>query len=182
MHFPKNWYLRQRIGIVPFGLLPKSATSKSDTVRRLTWCSISGPSCDRTVPEPHLLKPPGLRRWWHTLYTFGRLDYAVNNAGIEGQITSITELAKQEWDRVIDTNLKGTFLCLQHEARAMLAGGRGGAIVNVGSVNSFLGFAFGAGYCASNHGLIGLTTRSECARFSCHGAAPAWYERQEPCV
>ena len=91
--------------------------------------------------------------------TFGRLDYAVNNAGIEGQITSITELAEQ--DRVIDTNLKGVFLCLQHETRAMMAGGRGGAIVNVGSVNSFLGFAFGAGYCASKHGLIGLTTKSE---------------------
>ena len=60
-------------------------------------------------------------------------------------------------------HLKGAFLCLQHEARAMLASGRdgaivNGAIVNVGSVNSFLGFAFGAGYCASKHGLIGLTT------------------------
>lgn len=99
----------------------------------------------------------------HAIGKFGRLDYAVNNAGIEGQIVSITELAEQEWDRVIGTNLKGAFLCLQHEARAMLAGGRGGAIVNgaivnVGSVNSFLGFAFGAGYSASKHGLIGLTT------------------------
>ena len=99
----------------------------------------------------------------HAIGKFGRLDYAVNNAGIEGQIASITELAEQEWDRAIDTNLKGAFLCLQHEARAMLAGGRDGAIVNraivnVGSVNSFLGFAFGAGYCASKHGLIGLTT------------------------
>ena len=94
----------------------------------------------------------------HAIGKFGRLDYAVNNAGIEGRIVSITELAEQEWDRVLDTNLKGAFLCLQHEARAMLASGRGGAIVNVGSVNSFLGFAFGAGYCASKHGLIGLTT------------------------
>lgn len=94
----------------------------------------------------------------HSIGRFGRLDYAVNNAGIEGRIASITELAEEEWDRVLDTNLKGSFLCLQHEAQAMLAGGRGGAIVNVGSVNSFLGFAFGAGYCASKHGLIGLTT------------------------
>src|ERR1051325_11314612 len=99
----------------------------------------------------------------HSIGTFGRLDYAGNNTGIEGQIASITELAEQEWDRVIGTNLKGAFLCLQHEARAMLAGAPdgamvNGAIVNVGSVNSFLGFAFGAGYCASKHGLIGLTT------------------------
>jgi len=75
----------------------------------------------------------------HAIETFGRLDYAVNNAGIEGKIAPITELPEQEWDRVLDTNLKGTFLCLQHEARAMLAGGHGGAIINVGSVNSFLG-------------------------------------------
>jgi NAD(P)-dependent dehydrogenase (short-subunit alcohol dehydrogenase family) len=94
----------------------------------------------------------------HALDTFGRLDYAVNNAGIEGEFASITTLPEEEFDRVIGINLKGTFLCLQHESRAMLASGRGGAIVNVGSVNSFLGFAHGAGYVASKHGLIGLTT------------------------
>ena len=94
----------------------------------------------------------------HTIETFGRLDYAVNNAGIEGKFASITDLPEQEWDRVLDTNLKGTFLCLQHEARAMLAGGHGGAIVNLGSVNSFLGFATGSAYVASKHGQIGLTT------------------------
>jgi NAD(P)-dependent dehydrogenase (short-subunit alcohol dehydrogenase family) len=94
----------------------------------------------------------------HALDTFGRLDYAVNNAGIEGEFASITTLPEEEFDRVIGINLKGTFLCLQHESRAMLASGRGGAIVNVGSINSFLGFAHGAGYVASKHGLIGLTT------------------------
>jgi NAD(P)-dependent dehydrogenase (short-subunit alcohol dehydrogenase family) len=80
----------------------------------------------------------------HAIETFGRLDYAVNNAGIEGKLAGITDLPEQEWDRVLDTNLKGTFLCLQYEARAMLAGGHGGAIVNVGSVNSFLGFPTGS--------------------------------------
>jgi len=94
----------------------------------------------------------------HTVETFGRLDYAVNNAGIEGQLAGITDLPEQEWDRVLDTNLKGTFLCLQHEARAMLAGRHGGAIVNVGSINSFLGFPAGSAYAASKHGQIGLTT------------------------
>jgi NAD(P)-dependent dehydrogenase (short-subunit alcohol dehydrogenase family) len=94
----------------------------------------------------------------HTIKTFGRLDYAVNNAGIEGKLASITDLPEQEWDRVLDTNLKGTFLCLQHEARAMLTGGHGGSIVNVGSVNSFLGFPTGSAYVASKHGQIGLTT------------------------
>ncbi|MBY0372723.1 MAG: glucose 1-dehydrogenase [Bryobacteraceae bacterium] len=94
----------------------------------------------------------------HAISTFGRLDFAVNNAGIEGQFSPITELAEQEWDRVLDINLKGAYLCLHHEARAMLAAGHGGAIVNIGSVNSFLGFPGGAAYVASKHALIGLTT------------------------
>ncbi len=94
----------------------------------------------------------------HTIETFGRLDYAVNNAGIEGQFTSVIDLLEEEWDRVLDINLKGTFLCLKYEARAMLVGNVGGAIVNVGSVNSFLGFPTGAAYVSSKHALIGLTT------------------------
>lgn len=93
-----------------------------------------------------------------TVETFGRLDFAVNNAGIEGEIQGITEFAEDNWDRVLDINLKGTFLCLKYESAAMLAGGHGGSIVNVGSVNSFLGFGGGAAYCASKHGQVGLTT------------------------
>lgn len=94
----------------------------------------------------------------HTIDTYGRLDFAVNNAGIEGKWAPIIDLPEQEWDRVLDTNLKGVYLCLQHEARAMLAGGHGGAIVNIGSVNSFLGFPTGSAYVASKHALIGLTS------------------------
>ena len=94
----------------------------------------------------------------HAIKAYGRLDYAVNNAGIEGRWVGITELAEDEWDRVLDINLKGTFLCMKHEARAMLDCGHGGAIVNIGSVNSFLGFQTGSAYVASKHGMIGLTT------------------------
>jgi len=94
----------------------------------------------------------------HTLEAFGRLDYAVNNAGIEGHFAGVVDLPEEEWDRVLNINLKGTFLCLKYEARAMLAAGQGGAIVNVGSINSFLGFPSGAAYVSSKHGLIGLTT------------------------
>ncbi|MEO7539954.1 MAG: glucose 1-dehydrogenase [Pyrinomonadaceae bacterium] len=94
----------------------------------------------------------------HAISTYGRLDFAVNNAGIEGTIAAITDLAEDDWDQVLDINLKGTYLCLKYEARAMLDAGNGGAIVNVGSVNSFLGFAGGAAYATSKHGLIGLTT------------------------
>ena len=59
----------------------------------------------------------------HAVETFGPLDYAVSNAG---------------WGQVLAANLKGTFLCLEYESRAMLAGGRGGAIVNVGLTTSVL--------------------------------------------
>jgi len=65
----------------------------------------------------------------HAIKTFGRLDYAVNNAGIEGRFSAITELAEDDWDQVLNINLKGTFLGMQHQARAMLAAGNGGAIV-----------------------------------------------------
>jgi len=94
----------------------------------------------------------------HTVERFGRLDFGVNNAGIEGEFQGITEFSEELWDRVLDTNLKGTFLCLKYEAQSMLEGGRGGAIVNVGSVNSFLGFGGGAAYAASKDAQVGLTT------------------------
>jgi len=94
----------------------------------------------------------------HTIKVFGRLDYAVNNAGVEGKLNGITDLSEDDWDQVLDINLKGTFLCMKYEARAMLNLGHGGAIVNIGSVNSFLGFPTGSAYVTSKHGLIGLTT------------------------
>lgn len=94
----------------------------------------------------------------HTLDTFGRLDIGVNNAGIEGDVAGVTEMSLEQWKRVIEVNLQGTFLSMKHEARAMLDGGRGGAIVNVGSVNSFLGVQGGGAYAASKHGQVGLTT------------------------
>jgi NAD(P)-dependent dehydrogenase (short-subunit alcohol dehydrogenase family) len=94
----------------------------------------------------------------HAIETFGQLDYAVNNAATEGRFAPILDLADEEWDRVIDINLKGAFLSMKHEARAMLTAGHGGAIVNVGSVNSFLGAATASAYCTSKHGMVGLTT------------------------
>ena len=110
----------------------------------------------------------------HTIETFGRLDYAVNNAAIEGKLAAITDLPEEEWDRVMDTNLKSVFLCLQQEARAMLAGGRHGAIVNVGSVNSFLGFPTGSAYVTFK----ARTDRAHHVRF--RGAGAAGNPRESP--
>ena len=104
----------------------------------------------------------------HAVETHGRLDIAVNNAGLGTQVYAITDLPDDYWDRVQDTNLKGNFLCLKHEARAMLAAGNGGAIINVGSVNTFLGCPGAAAYCASKAGQLALTTCAS-AELAAHG-------------
>lgn len=62
----------------------------------------------------------------HAIESFGRLDFCVNNAGVEGEFASIVDFPEEEFDRVLAINLKGTFLSMKYEARAMLAGGHGG--------------------------------------------------------
>ncbi|MEO9822869.1 MAG: SDR family NAD(P)-dependent oxidoreductase [Paracoccaceae bacterium] len=94
----------------------------------------------------------------HAAETHGRLDIAVNNAGIGAEVFPVVDTPDEWWDRVQNTNLRGNFLCLKYEARAMLAAGNGGAIVNVGSVNSLLGCPMAAAYCASKAGQLALTT------------------------
>jgi NAD(P)-dependent dehydrogenase (short-subunit alcohol dehydrogenase family) len=94
----------------------------------------------------------------HAVETHGRLDIAVNGAGMGTQVFPVIDLPDDYWDEVQATNLKGNFLCLKHEARAMLAVGNGGSIINVGSVNTFLGCPGAAAYCASKAGQLALTT------------------------
>lgn len=87
---------------------------------------------------------------------FGGLDYAVNNAGVEGRRALVGDYEFDEWRRVLAVNLDGTFLCMRAEIPAMLSRG-GGAIVNVGSTASFGGVATMPAYTASKHGILGLT-------------------------
>ena len=87
---------------------------------------------------------------------WGRLDFAVNNAGVGGVRARTAEYPREAWDAVIAVNLTGVWLSMQHEIPAMLAGG-GGSIVNVASVAGVLGFPHYAAYSASKHGVIGLT-------------------------
>ena len=67
----------------------------------------------------------------------GRLDCAVNAAAIEFEAGPLADCADEDFDRMFAVNARGSFLCMKHELRAMLAGGRGGSIVNIASTNSF---------------------------------------------
>jgi NAD(P)-dependent dehydrogenase (short-subunit alcohol dehydrogenase family) len=91
-----------------------------------------------------------------TLATFGRLDCAFNNAGIEQALTPLPDQTEETYDQIMDVNVKGVWLSLKHEIPAMLKTG-GGAIVNSSSVAGLIGFATVPVYVASKHAVIGLT-------------------------
>jgi glucose 1-dehydrogenase len=86
-----------------------------------------------------------------TVKAFGGLDILVNNAGIEKQIP-LLETSQQDWERILRTNLTGTFLCLREAAKVMVDGG-GGVIVNMSSVHEFIPWPGFAPYCASKGGV-----------------------------
>lgn len=86
----------------------------------------------------------------------GGLDIAVNAAGVYGTTTAIARLSVDEWDRVININLRGVFSCMRSELPHLLNAG-GGAIVNISSVAGRQGYPGQSAYAASKHGVIGLT-------------------------
>jgi NAD(P)-dependent dehydrogenase (short-subunit alcohol dehydrogenase family) len=93
-----------------------------------------------------------------TVATFGRLDIAVNNAGIGGQMTRIHEMDEGYWDSVIAIDLKGVWLSMKYELAAMLSSG-GGSIINISSMAGVKGAPVaGSAYAAAKHGVVGLTT------------------------
>lgn len=91
-----------------------------------------------------------------TIATYGRLDYAFNNAGINEEHGPLTDCTEAEWDRIISINLKGIWLCMKYEIPQMLKLGRG-VIVNTASVVGLTGGRGFPAYVASKHGIIGLT-------------------------
>ena len=91
-----------------------------------------------------------------TIQTFARLDIAFNNAGIEQPLAAAADISEDQWDRIIDIDLRGVFLCMKHEIPLMLEQG-GGAIVNTSSGAGVKGFKDQAAYAAAKHGIIGLT-------------------------
>ena len=89
--------------------------------------------------------------------TYGRLDCALNNAGVSGMHTRIVEYKEEAWDKVIGVNLKGVWLCMKYEIMQMLKQGSG-SIVNTASTAGLVGSALGnSAYVASKHGIVGLS-------------------------
>jgi NAD(P)-dependent dehydrogenase (short-subunit alcohol dehydrogenase family) len=91
-----------------------------------------------------------------TIETFGRLDVAFNNAGVEQEPKAAAELTEEEWDRIVAIDLHGVFLCMKYEIPLMLQQG-GGAIVNTSSGAGVKGFEGQAAYVAAKHGVVGLS-------------------------
>jgi len=91
-----------------------------------------------------------------TIANYGRLDFAFNNAGIEGTPASITDCSNENWDKTMNINLKGVWLCMKYQIPEMLKVG-GGVIVNNASIAGLVGFAGVPAYVASKHAVVGLT-------------------------
>ena len=96
-----------------------------------------------------------------TVEAYGRLDVAVNNAGIGGVQAATEDYSEADWDRVMAVNLRGVWLCMKHELARLTAtteaGAPDGAIVNVASILGLVGFATAPAYVAAKHGVVGLT-------------------------
>jgi NAD(P)-dependent dehydrogenase (short-subunit alcohol dehydrogenase family) len=115
----------------------------------------------------------------HALRTFGRLDCAVNNAGIAGPVNvPVAEVEEDEWDEVMNVNLRAVWLCMKYEIPAMIAGGSG-SIVNVSSIYGYKPSPIGhAPYSATKHAVIGLTRSAAidyaAQRLRCNVVAPGF--------
>ena len=92
----------------------------------------------------------------HAVTTYGRLDVAFNNAGIEGEMAPLLEQTEENYQQVMDINVKGVWLSMKCQIAQMLKHG-GGAIVNNASVLASVGVPGGAIYVASKHAVLGLT-------------------------
>jgi len=99
---------------------------------------------------------------------FGSVDIFVNNAGIGFMMKPLLDVDPADWDKVLAVNLSGAFYCTQAAAKAMIAGGRGGRIINIASQAAKTGFPHLPAYVSSKHGMVGLT-RASAVELGAHG-------------
>ncbi|MFP4218537.1 MAG: SDR family NAD(P)-dependent oxidoreductase, partial [Salinarchaeum sp.] len=90
------------------------------------------------------------------LDTFGKIDILANNAGI-WNVTDLVEMDEQQWDELVDSDLKGTWLCAKHVGRHLVDRGDGGKIVSTASTAGLVGAKGSGHYTAAKHGVVGLT-------------------------
>ncbi len=114
-----------------------------------------------------------------TVRVFGGLYGACNNAGVSGELSATADYTVKEWDRVMNINLRGQWLCMKYQIPLLLQNG-GGSIVNVSSILGTVGFENAPAYVAAKHGLNGLT-KTAALEYSSKGirvntVAPAFIE------
>lgn len=102
-----------------------------------------------------------------TIELHGRLDCAYNNAGILGDIVPLVDHSEESWDRTVDTNLKGTWLCMKYQIQQMLKRGAG-AIVNTTATAAIKGSPHRSAYAASKAGIIAIS-KSAAMEYAEHG-------------
>lgn len=116
----------------------------------------------------------------YVIKNYGRVDILVNNAGITRD-NLLMKMSEEEFDAVIETNLKGTFNCMKQVSRQMLKQ-KSGRIINISSVSGIMGNAGQANYCASKAGLIGMTksaARELASRgITCNAVAPGFIDTE----
>jgi NAD(P)-dependent dehydrogenase (short-subunit alcohol dehydrogenase family) len=143
-------------------------TGRRQSEGRLLVSDIKRNSGSAAFIQADLSQPEQVKRIVpFTLKTFGRLDYAFNNAGISGENRLLTDQTERAFDRIFAVNVKAMFLLLQDEVKQMMAQGNGGSIVNTASVGGLLAFPTAGPYVASKHAVLGLTKTAaiECGRY-----------------
>lgn len=153
-------WAREGARVVISDLNEKDGEATAALVRQQGGDAIFVPS---NVGEPDSCKALVQRAVAH----YGRLDLACNNAGIGGPQAALVDYPLEGWAQVININLSGVFLGMQHQIAAMLQNG-GGSIVNMASILGMVGMAGSPAYTAAKHGVIGLT-QVAALEYSAHG-------------
>ncbi len=163
-------FLREGARVMISSVHPASVEAALKELQALG--TVEGLACDVAREEDvvHLVS--------ETIRRFGRLDVMVANAGIGGDEVNLVDMTTEQWDQVMDVNLRGVFLCGREAARAMRSSGCRGRIVTVGSIYGLVSSATEGHYCTSKTAIHGLT-RSMAVDFARWGVrvncvAPGW--------
>ncbi|SRR5258706_7467445 len=156
-------------------VLDRHAANGAETVKMIT-----DQGCEATFIEADVSKVPDIERAVAgTVAKYGELNILVNDAAIMVEKNAV-DTTEEDWDRLIDVNLKGTFFCAKYAIIQFRKQGKGGAIVNLASVNSYFAEGGIAAYCASKGGIAQLTRAlamdHSAEGIRVNGICPGWIE------